>query len=83
MQLLQVVNWLLSFCLSLGPKPRSQQSVVDFVFFFFFLRVAAAFLMIVISYWRYPGLSGDLQFKDIENSDVTGICKDWGKGAKL
>lgn len=76
--LLQVVNWLLSFCLSLGPKPRSQQSGggVDFIFFFF--RVAAAFLMIVISYWRCPGLSGDLQFKDTENSDITGICKDLG-----
>lgn len=79
MKLLQIVNWLLSFCLSLGPKPRSQQSSggVDFIFFFF-LRVAAAFLMIVISYWRCPGLSGDLQFKDTENSDITGICKDLG-----
>ena len=78
MKLFQVVNWLLIFCLSLGPKPRSQQSSGGVDFFFFFFRVAAAFLMIVISYWRCPGLSGDLQFKDSENSDVTGICKDLG-----
>lgn len=48
------------------------------LFLFLFLRVAAAFLMIVISYWRCPGLSGDLQLKDVENSDITGICKDLG-----